>query len=328
MMYKSTFKKSSPRHRYYKNRSDTLTIYSTLIPVLLQSLVFNLTETHFKLLSTKSTKSTRDDEWNDAWEAAWLPDDLSGKNRASWESDVNFGISSDDPNIVLPSDADSETKAFVAEMNENWDERRGSSRKNEEEREKKKEAGMYGLESMKRDYRLKKQRIHAGLWMKEIEKLEEAKLGGSGLGGGDDIEKLLDSCSEIFDSVNNDLNNSKTPSSSEFKNLPDGWETTSKGQDGNVWDMSQREEDILLQEFERRMAFCKFQIASFIKTHIFSRRRPIDGWKYMIEEIGPNARKGKGSVSRLPSLSDSATQPFKEEKTPISSGLPRQRGNR
>lgn len=63
------------------------------------------------------------------------------------------------------------------------------------------------------------------------------------------------------------------------------------------------------------------QIASFIKTHIFSRRRPIDGWKYMIEELGPNAKKGKGSVSRLPSLSDASTQPFKKEKTPISSSL-------
>ncbi|KAF3618344.1 hypothetical protein FXO37_34236 [Capsicum annuum] len=56
-------------------------------------------------------------------------------------------------------------------------------------------------------------------------------------------------------------------------------------------------------------------IASFIKTHIFSRRRPIDGWKYMIEEIGPNARKGKGSVSRLPSIADTSTRPFREEET-------------
>ena len=37
----------------------------------------------------------------------------------------------------------------------------------------------------------------------------------------------------------------------------------------------------------------------------------------MIEELGPNARKGKGSVSRIPSLSDPATQPFKEEKTAV-----------
>ena len=56
------------------------------------------------------------------------------------------------------------------------------------------------------------------------------------------------------------------------------------------------------------------QIASFIKTHIFSRRRPIDGWKYMIEEIGPNARRGKGSTQRLPALADPTLQPFREEK--------------
>lgn len=64
----------------------------------------------------------------------------------------------------------------------------------------------------------------------------------------------------IFDSVNDDLNHSKVPSSSEFRNKPDGWETTSKGQDGNVWEMTQREEDILLQEFDRRIAYNKFQV--------------------------------------------------------------------
>lgn len=63
---------------------------------------------------------------------------------------------------------------------------------------------------------------------------------------------------------------------------------------------------------------CATQIASFIKQHIFSRRRPIDGWRYMIEVIGPNARKGKGSVSRLPALSDVSTQPFKEETDSLS----------
>lgn len=64
----------------------------------------------------------------------------------------------------------------------------------------------------------------------------------------------------IFDSASNDLNDTKVPSTSEFKNKPDGWETTSKSEDDNVWEMSQREEDILMQEFERRMAFCKFQV--------------------------------------------------------------------
>uniref|UniRef100_J3LP88 Uncharacterized protein n=2 Tax=Oryza brachyantha TaxID=4533 RepID=J3LP88_ORYBR len=156
--------------------------------------------------------------------------------------------------------------------------------------------------------------------------MEEARLGGGG-GGADDIDRLLDSCSEIFDSGNTDFGGSKIPSTNEIKTKPDGWETTSRGQDGSIWDISQREDDILLQEFERRIAFSKQQIASFIKTHIFSRRRPIDGWKYMIEEIGPNARKGKGSVQRLPSVTDPATQPFREDPPAIASGSPF-RGNR
>lgn len=66
----------------------------------------------------------------------------------------------------------------------------------------------------------------------------------------------------IFDSPNNDLGNPK-PVASEFKNKPDGWETTSKNPDSNVWDMSQREEDILVQEFERRIAFNKFQVCIY-----------------------------------------------------------------
>lgn len=260
-------------------------------------------------LSSRNPRSG-EDEWNEAWESAWLPQDLTPKTRAPWEGDVNFA-----------SEADAETKAFVEEMNDNWNERRKGVKK-EKEKEKEKEkveenGALYSLESIKKDYRLKKQKLHAGLWTKEIAKLEEAKLGDSDVHvGDDDIQRLLDSCSDIFDSGNNDLNNAKVPTS-EFKNMPDGWETVSKNQDGNIWEMSQREEDILMQEFDRRIAYSKFQIASFIKTHIFSRRRPIDGWKYMIEVVGPNAKRGKGSVSRVPSLSDPSTQPFKEETTSV-----------
>ncbi|RDX83120.1 hypothetical protein CR513_35997, partial [Mucuna pruriens] len=260
-------------------------------------------------LSGRQSRSG-EDEWNEAWESAWLPDDLKPKTRAPWESDVNFPSSSTG---ASDAGADEETKAFVAEMNENWNERRRGSK----EKEKREENGtLYSVENMKKDYRLKKQRMHAGLWMKEIEKLEEAKLADSDVSAGDDIQRLLDSCSDIFDPGNNDLNNAQVQTS-EFKNMPDGWETISKNQEGNVWEMSQREEDILLQEFERRIAYSKFQIASFIKTHIFSRRRPIDGWKYMIEVVGPNAKRGKGSVSRVPSLSDPSTQPFREEKNSV-----------
>ncbi|KAF6140433.1 hypothetical protein GIB67_030514 [Kingdonia uniflora] len=63
------------------------------------------------------------------------------------------------------------------------------------------------------------------------------------------------------------------------------------------------------------------KIASFIKSHIFSQRRPIDGWKYMKEVFGPNAKRGKGSVLRSPTLFDTSTQSYKEER-PVSCNLP------
>lgn len=142
------------------------------------------------LVDYMSTKSRNDeDKWNDAWESAWLPDDLTDKSRAPWETDVNFPSTE--------GEIDVEAKAFVEDMNEHWNERRGKSGK--EERKEEVDAGgesLYSLETMKKDYRLKKQRVHASLWVKEIEKLEEAKLGDSGSGGADDIDRLLDSCSE------------------------------------------------------------------------------------------------------------------------------------
>lgn len=151
-------------------------------------------------LSTKPT-STANDEWNDAWESAWLPDDLSGQNRAPWESDVNFSLPHTPPTAAAAAtDVDAETKAFVEDMTDNWEQRRKSpkTQQRQEKEEKLKEmekSSLYSLESIKRDYRVQKQRIHAGLWVKEIEKQEEDKL-GDGFGGGDGIESLLDSCSE------------------------------------------------------------------------------------------------------------------------------------
>lgn len=153
--------------------------------------------TLFKAFSSKPPRNDKDDSWNDAWETAWLPDDISPKSRAPWEADVNFPCNEESTKAALSSDVDAETKAFVEDMNENWNERRKSPKqkqKEEAENERKGEGGggLYSLENLKKDYRLKKQRIHAGLWMKEIEKLEEAKLGNSV----DDIDRLLDSCSE------------------------------------------------------------------------------------------------------------------------------------
>jgi hypothetical protein len=95
---------------------------------------------------------------------------------------------------------DPDTKAFVADMDERWAERRAASRRGQPQRASRAaEGGEGGAAARKKaqadDYRTRKQRVHAALWVKEIEKMEEARLGGGG-GGADDIDRLLDSCSE------------------------------------------------------------------------------------------------------------------------------------
>lgn len=163
--------------------------------------------------STRRTTKTGEEEWNDAWETAWLPDDLSGKSsRAPWESDVSFSLpaAAEDPRTAVsspPEVIDVETQAFVEDMNDNWDQRKGKSARKGSDRgavspepstgssPSSSSSSLYSLENIKRDYRLTKQKIHAGLWAKEIEKMEEAKFGDS-ISGADDIEKLLDSASE------------------------------------------------------------------------------------------------------------------------------------
>lgn len=86
---------------------------------------------------------------------------------------------------------------YFCEWHIQIDQRRRSPKSQQQQKELGNLNSLYSLENVKKDYRLKKQRIHSGLWAKEIEKQEEAKLGDSmGVSGGDDIEKLLDSCSE------------------------------------------------------------------------------------------------------------------------------------
>lgn len=136
--------------------------------------------------------TTGDDEWNDAWESVWLPND------ALESSDITLPSAADaTAAVAASSEIDADTKAFVAEMDERWNERRGAKKSASpsttsppsNQKSKKKDAD---------EYRVRKQRIHAGLWMKEIEKMEESRVGGdpTAYAAGDDIDRLLDSAAE------------------------------------------------------------------------------------------------------------------------------------
>lgn len=92
--------------------------------------------THFtRHLSTRrppprpsaAASTTGLDEWNDAWETAWLPNDddpsahhtstsITPTDRAPWESsDTSESVNGDS---LVSADMDEDTKAFVAEMDE------------------------------------------------------------------------------------------------------------------------------------------------------------------------------------------------------------------
>ena len=104
------------------------------------------TTTRLQRLSTKATGGR--DEWNDAWETAWLPEDLSAKNRAPWETDVNFSISDTPPKEEEVLDPD--TKAFVEDMADNWEQRRKKGGTSKSKREQEEERLMKLKEEQKR----------------------------------------------------------------------------------------------------------------------------------------------------------------------------------
>ncbi|GJU78104.1 hypothetical protein Tco_1275174 [Tanacetum coccineum] len=114
------------------------------------------TVTCSRCLSTKATGGR--DEWNDSWETAWLPEDLSAKNQAPRRQFLHLRLTT-----------------------------KGGRAKEKKKKLKQDGKSLYSLENVKRDYRVMKQRVHAGLWVKEIEKMEETKLGGSA-GAADDLD--------------------------------------------------------------------------------------------------------------------------------------------
>ncbi|GJX04056.1 retrovirus-related pol polyprotein from transposon TNT 1-94 [Tanacetum coccineum] len=82
----------------------------------------------------------------------------------------------------------------MEDMADNWEQRRKKAGTGKSKREQEEERLMKLKEDGKSLYSLEK-RVHAGLWVKEIEKMEEAKLGGSA-GASDDLDRFLDTASD------------------------------------------------------------------------------------------------------------------------------------
>lgn len=190
---------------------------------------------------------------------------------------------------------------------------RGSYLKDSEKQEMyklhKENPEVYTVERLAKDFRIMRQRVHAILWLKEDEEEMEKKMGRP---LDDAVEQLLDTCPELFKSADREFHVAELPLRPDFKVMPEDWDGTAKDPDEKLWEISQREDEMLYQEFVQRMNFNKEQIAGKVKCHKYSRRRPTEGWKFTIEELGPKGKRGRGGGRRFVGLPDGSRRPLNE----------------
>lgn len=169
----------------------------------------------------------------------------------------------------------------------------------EEQRLPKRRPEQPTMEKRANDYNIGKARSHAMLWQQEIRKL-----------GGE-----LESANIKDDMYTSSLNlagkpslpphigegNYLDPNDPNYKAMPEDWEGSFKT---NIDSSPDKEEAMMLREFDKRMEHNKRQIANFVKQHLYSRRRPVEGWNYVVESFDSETRRGKIGAYRYGATSD------------------------
>lgn len=182
---------------------------------------------------------------------------------------------------------------------------------------------VYTVEKLAKDYRIMRQRVHAILWLKELEEEEEKKLGHP---LDDSVELLLDTCPEFFTSHDREFHVASLPYKPEFKVMPEGWDGTTRDPDEVHYEISMKEDEWLYQDFVQRMNFNKMKMAGQVKCHKYSRRRPSQGWSITVEKMGKRGKRGNGGGWKFVSLPDGSTRPLNEmEKMFLKRETPRRR---
>ncbi|XP_068665928.1 protein GAMETE CELL DEFECTIVE 1, mitochondrial [Aristolochia californica] len=182
---------------------------------------------------------------------------------------------------------------------------------------------VYTVEKLAKDYRIMRQRVHAILWLKELEEEDEKKLGHP---LDDSVELLLDTCPEFFNSHDREFHVASLPYKPDFKVMPEDWEGTTRDRDEVHYEISMKEDEMLYQEFVQKMNFNKKKMAGEVKCHKYSRRRGDDGWKITVEKLGKQAKRGGGGGWKFVSLPDGSSRPLNEmEKMFVQRETPRRR---
>ncbi|KAK1324854.1 hypothetical protein QJS10_CPA01g00543 [Acorus calamus] len=197
------------------------------------------------------------------------------------------------------------------------------SEKAEMYRKHKEDPTTYTVERLAKDYRIMRQRVHAILWLKELEEEEEKKLGKP---LDDSVEKLIDSFPEFFNSHCKEFHVASLPYKPDFKVMPEDWDGIAKDLDEVHYELSMKEDQILYEEFVQRMNFNKKKMAGEVKVHKYSRRRPSEGWNFTVEKLGPRGKRGGSGGWKFVSLPNGSSRPLNEmEKMYVKRETPRRR---
>ncbi|KAK3162211.1 hypothetical protein QOZ80_1BG0086830 [Eleusine coracana subsp. coracana] len=204
---------------------------------------------------------------------------------------------------------------------------RGSYLKDSEKQEMyrlhKEDPATYTVERLAKDFRVMRQRVHAILWLKEMEEEEERKKGEP---LDDSIEILLDSCPEFFDAPDREFHVASLPYKPDFRVMPEGWDGTTRDPDEVLYEISMKEDQMLYEEFVQRLEFNKKKVAGEVKCHKYSRRKPDDGWSYMVEKMGPRDKRGAGGGWKFISLPDGSSRSLNDmEKMYVKRETPKRR---
>lgn len=182
---------------------------------------------------------------------------------------------------------------------------------------------VYTVERLAKDYRVMRQRVHAILWLKEMEEEEEKKLGRP---LDDSVEILLDNFPEFFNSHDKEFHVASLPYKPDFKIMPEGWDGNMRDPDEVLYEISMKEDQMLYEEFVQKLNFNKKKVAGEVKCHKYSRRRPSEGWSFTIEKLGPRGKRGGGGGWKFVSLPDGSSRALNDmEKMYVKRETPKHR---
>lgn len=144
-----------------------------------------------------------------------------------------------------------------------------------------------------REYRVREQRVHAILWLKGDEKVQEK---ARGVPLDKNIEKEFERVYGAFPKGAGERHWRHDFERREGESEEDAMR--------RLRDESDREEVMKLDEFVTRFTFNTKQMAGEVKSSKMERRRPPEGWSYLVEELGSAGVRGKGGGTKSVALPD------------------------